>query len=220
MASQWYYSLEGQGQTQEGPIPTSELKLMAATGKLKPEDRVWKEGTPTWVSARQVKGLFDGLGSGESKVVAESEPSAGENEEVREATDRSWWQDPILRIALVVPALAFVLFSCYLGWDWNVKRYRHQILQLKQEADRLESNGRDKDAFLKFRELCDYVGNREPRDPETRDAVRAARRAKDRLFPHFKAELEKEESERRRNLPLPRRLGRSKRRRRDATCRC
>ena len=55
MASEWYYSIGG---TQYGPVSSSELKRLAASEELQPDDMVWKEGLKAWVKANAVKSLF------------------------------------------------------------------------------------------------------------------------------------------------------------------
>lgn len=55
MASQWYYSKGGQ---REGPVPSEQLKELAASGQLAPTDLVWKEGMAQWVEASKIKGLY------------------------------------------------------------------------------------------------------------------------------------------------------------------
>lgn len=42
----------------QGPVSSSELKQLAATGRLQPTDQVMKEGTSKWVPAGSIKGLF------------------------------------------------------------------------------------------------------------------------------------------------------------------
>jgi GYF domain 2 len=56
MASQWYFSLNGQAMS--GPCSSRELKRLASTGQLLPTDRVRKEGMEKPVRARRLKGLF------------------------------------------------------------------------------------------------------------------------------------------------------------------
>jgi hypothetical protein len=53
---EWYYA---HGKEQVGPIPSAELKQLAAAGGLLPDDLVWREGMEQWVAARHVKGLFE-----------------------------------------------------------------------------------------------------------------------------------------------------------------
>ncbi len=55
MAEQWYYNHDGQ---QFGPLAASEIKRLALSGKLKPDDLVWKAGMTSGRPASQVKGLF------------------------------------------------------------------------------------------------------------------------------------------------------------------
>jgi hypothetical protein len=51
----YYYARGGQ---QFGPAPFEELRRLAAAGRLAPADSVWREGTPNWVPASTVPGLF------------------------------------------------------------------------------------------------------------------------------------------------------------------
>jgi len=53
--SEWYFSIDGQ---QFGPISSKQLRELAATGRLKPSDLVWRPGLKTWVPAAKIKGLF------------------------------------------------------------------------------------------------------------------------------------------------------------------
>ncbi len=53
--SEWYFSIHGE---QFGPVSSKELRQMAATGRLKPSDLVWRPGLKTWVPAARIKGLF------------------------------------------------------------------------------------------------------------------------------------------------------------------
>ncbi len=55
MASEWYYSHNGE---RHGPVSTSQLKEMAAAGRLRGDDLVWKDGMETWLPAGKVKGLI------------------------------------------------------------------------------------------------------------------------------------------------------------------
>lgn len=51
----WYYEKQGQ---RHGPIDTDELKAMARSGDLSPNDLVWKQGMDGWTKASQIKGLL------------------------------------------------------------------------------------------------------------------------------------------------------------------
>lgn len=47
-----------QNKQKHGPVSSSELKQLAASGRLQPTDTVMKEGSNKWVAAGSVKGLF------------------------------------------------------------------------------------------------------------------------------------------------------------------
>ncbi len=51
----WYYAEQGQ---QRGPVAFEELQALAASGRLRPSDLVWREGLPEWVPASTQPGLF------------------------------------------------------------------------------------------------------------------------------------------------------------------
>lgn len=55
MATEWYYSKDGQ---QVGPVSANDLKQLVAGGKLQSADQIWKKGMADWVPVSSVKGLF------------------------------------------------------------------------------------------------------------------------------------------------------------------
>lgn len=52
---QWYYTSNGE---RAGPVRAVELKALASSGGLGPDDMVWKEGMKDWIKASSVKGLI------------------------------------------------------------------------------------------------------------------------------------------------------------------
>jgi len=52
---QWYYARDDE---QHGPISSAELRQLASTGTIGPDDYVWREGMEEWAPAGRVKGLF------------------------------------------------------------------------------------------------------------------------------------------------------------------
>ena len=54
-AAEWYYSRAGE---QYGPLRESTMRELARSGRLYPDDLVWKTGAPAWVRAGAVQGLF------------------------------------------------------------------------------------------------------------------------------------------------------------------
>ncbi|GAB4130864.1 MAG: hypothetical protein Kow0040_09290 [Thermogutta sp.] len=55
MAQQWYYA---KGERKIGPITASELKRLAQSAELLPDDLVWREGLRDWMAAKRIRGLF------------------------------------------------------------------------------------------------------------------------------------------------------------------
>lgn len=55
MAANWHYAKGGE---KHGPITAAQLKELATTGQLSPDDLVWREDMTEWRRARSVKGLF------------------------------------------------------------------------------------------------------------------------------------------------------------------
>lgn len=51
----WYYA---RGDVEKGPLSTAQMRALAAAGKIRPEDLVWKEGMETWVPASEMPDLF------------------------------------------------------------------------------------------------------------------------------------------------------------------
>jgi hypothetical protein len=55
MASAWFYEHNGK---EIGPVTSSELKALAASGRLEPTHLVWKEGLDQWLPAGKLPGLY------------------------------------------------------------------------------------------------------------------------------------------------------------------
>lgn len=70
----WYYAKDGQ---QFGPINSQQLKHLAATGGLVPDDLVFREGSKDWVAASTVQGLFPAGGAVAKAPAAKPRPAAG-----------------------------------------------------------------------------------------------------------------------------------------------
>jgi hypothetical protein len=57
MATQrWYYTPNGKKKL--GPFSSAQIKTLAASGKIQPDDMLLQEGSARWMAARSVKGLF------------------------------------------------------------------------------------------------------------------------------------------------------------------
>jgi hypothetical protein len=84
----WYCEIDGR---QFGPMDAARLKRLAAAGKLRPTDLVWREGMQKKKPAQTVKGLFQDSGGSSPPPPQEEEPvelevlETVEEEEVEEA---------------------------------------------------------------------------------------------------------------------------------------
>lgn len=78
MATQWYFEQEGR---KFGPYPAARLRELAASGELRPQDFVWKEGMEKGVLASRVGNLFAGRGTG----ISPAESATPATEAAREA---------------------------------------------------------------------------------------------------------------------------------------
>lgn len=75
MASQWYYAV---GDNEQGPISSRELKQLADSGQLSPDDQVWREGMADWVAASTIPKLFsDAAAGGAAPQQTGTAPAAG-----------------------------------------------------------------------------------------------------------------------------------------------
>ena len=54
MSTQWHYVQNG---ASAGPVPEEQLKVMIATGALKPTDLVWREGMAQWTAVQALPEL-------------------------------------------------------------------------------------------------------------------------------------------------------------------
>jgi hypothetical protein len=75
MASQWFCKVLGQ---EMGPVSFPDMAEMVRSGTLKEDDPVRRKGTPDWIPAREVIGLFRAA----KTQPAQAAPAAGETEGV------------------------------------------------------------------------------------------------------------------------------------------
>jgi len=83
MTDVWHYTNEGKRME---PVTAGELRQLAGTGFLRPDDLVWREGMANWAAASTVKGLFSAT---TAPAPAETRPASFESErsERRERPD-------------------------------------------------------------------------------------------------------------------------------------
>ncbi len=71
--AKWFYVVDGQ---EAGPIESAELKRLATSGRLKPQDKLRREDMSEWHRASQVKGLFNSVVSATSSSPHEATMTA------------------------------------------------------------------------------------------------------------------------------------------------
>jgi len=72
-SGEWYYA---RGNQQHGPVSATELKALAESGALSPDDLVWRAGMSDWVAARRIKGLFDSPAAGSVSAARTAVPQS------------------------------------------------------------------------------------------------------------------------------------------------
>jgi hypothetical protein len=74
----WYYA---RGEVEKGPFSTSQIKALAAAGRIRSEDFVWKEGMESWVPAGEISELSpeNGYPAKDSKQESTAEASGAED---------------------------------------------------------------------------------------------------------------------------------------------
>lgn len=53
--NEWFYIVGDKDQ--QGPVSANDLKRLAESGELRPDDLVWQEGLPEWLPASRLKGM-------------------------------------------------------------------------------------------------------------------------------------------------------------------
>jgi hypothetical protein len=72
----WYYA---RGESEQGPISSAQIKALAATGALRRDDLVWKEGMENWLPASDVDELFPNNKKKGTEPDKKAAPAAKEN---------------------------------------------------------------------------------------------------------------------------------------------
>jgi amino acid transporter len=90
MSNEWYYA---KGNQQLGPVTAAQLKQLATSGQLSPEDLIWREGMANWESAGKVRGLFVAAAQPVAAVApaaaASAAPATGATQDYAVAPDAS-----------------------------------------------------------------------------------------------------------------------------------
>lgn len=103
MAANWHYATGGE---KHGPVTASQLKELATTGKLSPDDLVWREDMTEWRKASTVKGLFSDQPT--TAIEKPPHPKAGKHDASGESVPL--WERPVILVLLVTCCFPVGLF--------------------------------------------------------------------------------------------------------------
>ena len=116
MAKNWHYAKDGD---KHGPISSAELKRLANSGQLSPDDLVWREDMKEWRKASTIKGL---LPSSQNLNTPTPPPPPLKEKNSKEV---SLWENPVI-IALVFllfwPAGIFLLWKKFSSPAHNISK--------------------------------------------------------------------------------------------------
>ncbi len=70
---QWFYARDDKPM---GPVSPTELKHLADSGELRPDDLLWREGMEAWTTAINLQGLFSESATLDARALAASPRSS------------------------------------------------------------------------------------------------------------------------------------------------
>lgn len=152
MAQQTWFVVRGGNE--EGPYTGQQLKQMAASGKLRPNDKIRRSDVETARPASAVRGLFP---EGEAAGPTQPKSSDADQPQSQRPSSRRW-----IIIGSVVAAVLFL--SCgglmVLGLVITLSE-REAAKKEFAEAERLWASGKKEEAAVKYRSALKGVGKRE-----------------------------------------------------------
>ncbi len=120
---------------QHGPVPTTKLKDLAASGQLQPTDMVWRDGMAEWVPASAMKGLWaSGVAPAPraaAPVLREREEDADDRPRRSRRGGRDFEFDGGAGSFFVTGLLAYLvmLFTLGLGYPWALCMYQRWAVE-------------------------------------------------------------------------------------------
>ena len=124
MGSEWFYRRDGE---KKGPVDTQQLRRLAQSGQLLPDDLLWKEGMAEWKPAREAKKLFEGVSPApqvselpavveETAVAAEAETPEPKQLSRNNAFFRTVGASVLVA---VVATIGLHGLQWFFGWGWG-----------------------------------------------------------------------------------------------------
>ena len=114
----WHYAVGG---VRRGPVCDADLRALAASGRLRPTDLVWRAGLADWTPAANLKGLFPTDGPPPLPGKSDSPPPLPAGEPARRLVrspdePRHLWRASEIWVCMIV---TLGLFSLYLIPSWS-----------------------------------------------------------------------------------------------------
>lgn len=123
----WYYA---HGDTERGPLTTSQIKALAAAGKIQRDDFVWKEGMETWATARDVAELFGAEAKPVEKIAAKTGQPEGSVSSDGDSSPAPW------RWAMAVAVTGMLMVVLSRGCDTLGERYATRMQSIAAASPR------------------------------------------------------------------------------------
>jgi hypothetical protein len=104
----------------------------------------------------------------------------------------------VLIAGLIAGGIIVILVSiAWIFWPTWENTHRPMILAMQAEAEDLSRHGRPKEAYYKYKELIEFVGNRRLSDPTITESITSAKAAMQRSYALAAPVIAKEEAEQR-----------------------
>jgi hypothetical protein len=98
-----------------GPFTSKQLRELASSGKLSPDDQIREESDSKWRPASKFKGLFDNGGSKDDAEVVEAAPRKSRTSKTRRSNKRSTKNPLVIGAILLIGIVGVGAVIRYLG---------------------------------------------------------------------------------------------------------
>jgi GYF domain 2 len=152
-----------------GPVTTAELKSLARSGQLRPDDMIWREGQGDWVPAAHAKGLFTTQAEQAATMLAGTIVTS----EAKRPTGRLSKETKVLIAGISIPILLGILFLIWFFVLRNAWERNHSvaIFALREQATDMRAHNDLGGASAKLHEILELVGTRDLKDENLRSAL-------------------------------------------------
>ena len=124
----WHYAI---GEQKHGPISSQQLKHLAMTGKLSPQDLVWKDGMSGWQPAKIVGGLFaESERSSPPSLPTENAQQVSVDSTEQIVSTKLFWKEWDWGSRLVLISACLALLSMVLPWWERRSSYQFGFMSI------------------------------------------------------------------------------------------